>query len=58
MKNIQPINIVFVTEGFVTNGCWAEWRIYFENKTYKTIPESKTVAWGGLTNAAKVDYDK
>ncbi len=42
MENIQSKNIVFVTGAFVSF----------------TIPESKTVARGGLTSAAKVDFSK
>lgn len=30
-------SIVFVTGAFVTNGCWDEWRTYFESKGYSTV---------------------
>lgn len=35
--SITSKNIVFVTGAFVTNGCWDEWRPYFESKGYSTI---------------------
>lgn len=37
MSPNSPKNIVFVTGAFVTNGCWDEWRTYFESKGYNTV---------------------
>ncbi|MEP6595819.1 MAG: alpha/beta hydrolase [Ginsengibacter sp.] len=37
MKSVTSKSIVFVTGAFVTNGCWDEWRPYFESKGYITI---------------------
>ncbi len=37
MKTIKTKNVVFVTGAFVSNSCWDEWRMYFENKGYRTI---------------------
>lgn len=37
MQTIQSKTIVFITGAFVGKNCWDEWRIYFENKGYKTI---------------------
>jgi len=37
MKTINSKSIVFVTGAFVTNGCWDEWRTYFESKGYITV---------------------
>jgi hypothetical protein len=35
--SISTKNVVFVTGAFVTNGCWDEWRTYFEARGYTTI---------------------
>ncbi len=40
MQTIQSKTIVFITGAFVGNNCWDEWKIYFENKGYKTIAPS------------------
>ena len=37
MATINSKTIVFVTGAFVTNTCWDEWRIYFDNEGYETI---------------------
>ena len=37
MGSIQSTTIFFITGAFVSNCCWDEWRIYFENKGYITI---------------------
>jgi len=37
MKNNQSKTVVFITGAFVHNGCWDEWRIYFETKGYTTL---------------------
>ena len=37
MQTIQSKTIVFITGAFVGNNCWDEWKLYFENKGYKTI---------------------
>ncbi len=37
MKPGQSKIVVFITGAFVGNNCWDEWKIYFEDKGYKTI---------------------
>ncbi|MEX6688195.1 alpha/beta hydrolase [Danxiaibacter flavus] len=37
MATLKTKQIVFVTGAFVTNGCWDEWRTYFENRGYSTV---------------------
>ncbi len=37
MKTSNTKTIVFLTGAFVNNNCWDEWKLYFENKGYKTI---------------------
>lgn len=37
MENSRTKTIVFITGAFVGHNCWDEWKIYFENKGYKTI---------------------
>lgn len=29
--------ILFITCAFVSNSCWDDWKIYFENKGYTTL---------------------
>ncbi len=35
--NTRRASIVFITGTFVSNNCWDEWKIYFENEGYKCI---------------------
>lgn len=37
MKWKESKTIVFITGAFVSNDCWKEWRIYFENLGYTTL---------------------
>lgn len=37
METIPSKTIVFITGAYVGNNCWDEWKLYFENKGYKTI---------------------
>ena len=37
MKTASSKTIVFITGAFVSNTCWDEWRLFFEEKGYKTI---------------------
>lgn len=37
MKTSPTKDIVFVTGAFVTNGCWDDWRTFFEHKGYRTV---------------------
>jgi pimeloyl-ACP methyl ester carboxylesterase len=37
MKTNSSQTIVFITGAFVSNRCWDEWKIFFENKGYKTL---------------------
>lgn len=37
MNNSSSRMIVFITGAFVSNSCWDEWRIFFEEKGYQTI---------------------
>lgn len=37
MNADKPKIIVFITGAFVGNNCWDEWKIFFEEKGYKTI---------------------
>jgi pimeloyl-ACP methyl ester carboxylesterase len=32
-----PNTILFITGAFLGNSCWAEWKLFFENKGYKCI---------------------
>lgn len=36
MENKPSKTIVFITGAFVSNACWDEWRVYFEEKGFKT----------------------
>jgi pimeloyl-ACP methyl ester carboxylesterase len=40
MKSNQSKTILFITGAFVGNNCWDEWKIFFEDKGYKTIAPS------------------
>lgn len=37
MQTIPSKTIVFITGAFVGTNCWDEWKVFFENKGYKTI---------------------
>jgi len=37
MKNNPSKTILFISGAFVSNSCWDEWKLYFENKGYKTF---------------------
>lgn len=37
MKQTLPKSVVFVTGAFLSNSCWDEWKLYFENKGYSCI---------------------
>ena len=37
MQTIHSKTIVFITGAFVGNNCWDEWKLFYENKGYKTI---------------------
>jgi pimeloyl-ACP methyl ester carboxylesterase len=37
MNNLFSKTIVFITGAFVSNSCWDDWCIFFEEKGYKTI---------------------
>ena len=37
MSLIQSKTIVFITGAFVSHSCWDEWKVYFDNKGYKTM---------------------
>ncbi len=37
MKKSTSQTIVFITGAFVSNKCWDEWKIFFENRGYKTL---------------------
>jgi pimeloyl-ACP methyl ester carboxylesterase len=41
MEKISSQTIVFITGAFVSNSCWDQWKLFFENKGYKTL----TPAW-------------
>ncbi|WP_310590304.1 alpha/beta hydrolase [Dyadobacter pollutisoli] len=37
MKSNPSKTILFITGAFVSNSCWDEWKLYFENKGYQTF---------------------
>jgi len=37
MKNNPSKTILFITGAFVSNSCWDEWKLFFENKGYRTF---------------------
>lgn len=40
MSPSRPQTILFITGAFITNGCWDQWKVYFETKGYKTFAPS------------------
>lgn len=42
--------IVFITGAFVSNSCWDEWKVYFENKGFQTLAP----AWPNKDASANV----
>jgi alpha-beta hydrolase superfamily lysophospholipase len=37
MQTENPTTILFITGAFVSNKCWEEWKVFFENKGFKTM---------------------
>ncbi len=37
MLTENPTTILFITGAFVSHKCWDEWKVFFENKGFKTL---------------------
>jgi pimeloyl-ACP methyl ester carboxylesterase len=37
MPSNKPKTILFITGAFVSNACWDEWKVFFNNKGYETL---------------------